>query len=730
MLFYSSVAPALTIWLNWFASDALGIIMVAPLLIGLGSLKDDLPQKRELLEGIVTLTALVVVSAIAFGAPAHDWYTVLPLGLLLPILLAAHCRPVFAAGAALILGFAVVWTTTFGIGELGEFPSLSDRVHAARATLLAISMGTLVLAALFAERRHKEVALKNANHRLQLALDGAELGVWSLDIKTGRFQSDARDRQIHGYRPDQPPETVAAARAFIHPSDLPILDAAFVAAKRTGARCKAEYRLAPASKGTLSPQERWAALEGTLVRDAHGRAVQFLGVTRNISDSKQAERALAERDLQLALAGKFALVGTFAFDVDSGRMQVSAGYVAIHGLAEGSDESSRADWRARVHPDDLSDVEAGFAQAVADKRREHYCEYRIVGSSGEIRWIDLRSFITYREGAAPRLVGANIDVTQRKQTEAALKEREASLADALDAGQVMAFEWNAITGQSRRSLNAARIIDHDQSWVDSRQGNQFLKRIHPEDRPSFKAHIKQLSRDNSSYAVNFRFCCRDGRQVWLEETARGEFDATGKLLRIKGLTRDITERKHAELALEERNIQVALAEKATLVGNFAYDLDTEIMQISEGYAAIHGFPEGTIEIRRSQCLADVHPDDIRRVEQARSQAFNARRREYGVEYRITRADGDVCWVETRCFISYASDGHPQRVLGVSIDMTERKQWRNSNASWWLNSTTASRIRWPPLPPSSRRPRKDRDHCQTLSPHSMAGSNRWRRPMNC
>ena len=219
LLFYRSVAPALTIWLNWFASDALGIIMVAPLLIGLGSLKDDLPQKRELLEGIVTLTALVVVSAIAFGAPAHDWYTVLPLGLLLPILLAAHCRPVFAAGAALILGFAVVWTTTFGIGELGELPSLPDRVHAARATLLAISMGTLVLAALFAERRHKEVALENASHRLQLALDSAELGVWSLDIKTGRFQSDARDRQIHGYRPDQPPETVAAARpSFIPPT--------------------------------------------------------------------------------------------------------------------------------------------------------------------------------------------------------------------------------------------------------------------------------------------------------------------------------------------------------------------------------------------------------------------------------------------------------------------------------------------------------------------------------
>ena len=62
-----------------------------------------------------------------------------------------------------------------------------------------------------------------------------------------------------------------------------------------------------------------------------------------------------------------------------------------------------------------------------------------------------------------------------------------------------------------------------------------------------------------------------------------------------------------------------------------------------------------------------------RVEQVRSQSFRARRREYNVEYRITRAGGEVRWVETRCFIAYGSDGHPQRVLGVSIDITERKQ---------------------------------------------------------
>ena len=136
---------------------------------------------------------------------------------------------------------------------------------------------------------------------------------------------------------------------------------------------------------------------------------------------------------------------------------------------------------------------------------------------------------------------------------------------------------------------------------------------------------------------------------------------------------ELREFRQAEQALAERNIQLSLAAKSGLVGTYAYDADTEIMQISAGFAAIHGFPEGTTEIARSECLAGVHPDDIGRVEQFRSEAFRERRREYNVEYRIIRPGGELRWVETRCFISFSDAGHPHRVVGVSIDITERKR---------------------------------------------------------
>ena len=97
------------------------------------------------------------------------------------------------------------------------------------------------------------------------------------------------------------------------------------------------------------------------------------------------------------------------------------------------------------------------------------------------------------------------------------------------------------------------------------------------------------------------------------------------------------------------------------------------MQISEGYAAIHGFPDGTTEIARSEWQPGLHPEDRVRLEESRSRCFRERLDEYGSDYRIVRSEGDVRWIDARCFVSYDGDGRPKRVIGVNIDVTERKR---------------------------------------------------------
>jgi hypothetical protein len=160
-------------WLHWFASDVVGIITVAPLVIGLAEAVREPPPRNEILEGIAALVALGVMTVIIVSLPPKPWQTMIPVALLFPILLwvAAHCRPGFAAAAAFIVSLTIVWTITFGLGHFGDpAVSIDDRIMGARAAILGVSLCAYVLAALFAERRQHTAVVEESAARLHEAL--------------------------------------------------------------------------------------------------------------------------------------------------------------------------------------------------------------------------------------------------------------------------------------------------------------------------------------------------------------------------------------------------------------------------------------------------------------------------------------------------------------------------------------------------------------------------------
>jgi signal transduction histidine kinase len=178
VLFHGSAASAPVIWFHWFSSDAIGIIAVAPLAIGLASLARNLPPRREIAEGVLALAVVSLVCALLAFMPNEPWTAVLAIGALCPLLLwiAARLHPAFAAIATFICSTTIVWTTTFTIGIFGDpHLSIEERVLAAQATILAITLGALVLAALFSERRLHEAAILERESRLQDAWKSAEL---------------------------------------------------------------------------------------------------------------------------------------------------------------------------------------------------------------------------------------------------------------------------------------------------------------------------------------------------------------------------------------------------------------------------------------------------------------------------------------------------------------------------------------------------------------------------
>jgi signal transduction histidine kinase len=177
LLFHNSTATALTIWTRWFTSDAIGVVTVTPLLVGLFSMWRDPPQGGEVLEGGLALALVAVLSGFVVHLPSDLWVVEVIVASLFPLFLwiAARCRPVFTGAATFVFNLIIIWTTTFQVGVFGH-PSLSidERILFAQAAILAQSLCALVLAALFAERRQHETILMASEARLQDALRAAQ----------------------------------------------------------------------------------------------------------------------------------------------------------------------------------------------------------------------------------------------------------------------------------------------------------------------------------------------------------------------------------------------------------------------------------------------------------------------------------------------------------------------------------------------------------------------------
>jgi len=148
LLFQGSGGSPLTIWQHWVASDALGVVIVAPLVVGLVQTVNDPPSRHEAMEGGATLVVLTLASLLGLSSAGNYGLTILFFALLLPILLwpAAHCRPACAAAAVFILGLVVILSMTFNVGHLSD-PDVpfGSRVRAVQAALLAISTCTLAM---------------------------------------------------------------------------------------------------------------------------------------------------------------------------------------------------------------------------------------------------------------------------------------------------------------------------------------------------------------------------------------------------------------------------------------------------------------------------------------------------------------------------------------------------------------------------------------------------------
>jgi PAS domain S-box-containing protein len=286
ILFHDATASILVTWQEWFASDALGIVTIAPLVIGLASAAREPPAGSETIEGLLALASLIAMSVIVIALPQEPWTMVMPVALLFPVLLwiAARCRPLFAAAAVFIVTMAIVWTTTAGIGHFGG-PGLpiTDRVLAARAGILAVALCAYVLAALFSERRQHAAALAEGEARLQEALTAGAVMTFVWDIGTGLSQRSANAAQILGFGQQQNFSS-SNFLSRVHPDDRERFKALVRSVAPEHPAYTATFRFKH-----LDGREVWLEETARAEFDAVGRLLRLKGLTLDVTARKRSQ---------------------------------------------------------------------------------------------------------------------------------------------------------------------------------------------------------------------------------------------------------------------------------------------------------------------------------------------------------------------------------------------------------------------------------------------------------
>src|SRR5208337_1152537 len=195
-----TAAPFIFLWSRLVWANIAGIVMVAPLALGLAAATRKPPSRREVIEGTAVLAFHMLASAHAFALlplGLGRWMLLAPFTSQLPLLLwlSVRCGPLFAATGSLVLGLSILGSFTLGRGRFADanFP-LGERLAATDFAMIATAFVALAIAALIAERKDAELAASQSRARLKLSLDAGRLGLWELDAKTGSFEATKRAR--------------------------------------------------------------------------------------------------------------------------------------------------------------------------------------------------------------------------------------------------------------------------------------------------------------------------------------------------------------------------------------------------------------------------------------------------------------------------------------------------------------------------------------------------------
>jgi PAS domain S-box-containing protein len=214
-------------------------------------------------------------------------------------------------------------------------------------------------------------------------------------------------------------------------------------------------------------------------------------------------------------------------------------------------------------------------------------------------------------------------------------------------------------------------LDFTGRSIEQELGNGWAEGVHQDD---FKRCLEVYTSAfdaRQPFVMQYRLRRNDGEYRWTSDQGVPRYDPQGRFAGYIGSCVDVTELVNKDQALRESEERMRVAAEAINLGIWEWDLTKDEIWATNARRALVGWPASG-KIDWNDFLSSLHPDDRDRVRQTVDDAIRGGE-DFDSEYRLILPDGIVRWMSMRGSVHFDDDGKPARLLGISIDITARKQ---------------------------------------------------------
>ncbi|MEN3951731.1 PAS domain S-box protein [Iodidimonas sp. SYSU 1G8] len=405
-------------------------------------------------------------------------------------------------------------------------------------------------------------------------------------------------------------------------------------------------------------------------RDRQGEVGGILIFSEVVTREKLLEERVEAEANRLKRAELLGGSGAWEWDIAENRVTWSEGVAALLGLA--GQEADDNDWMRLVHPEDKESL----ARSVTDALRgeaSYDLEARVVRDDGRLLHLRILGEVTRDAAGHPlSVLGAMQDVSQSRQQERELRTLHRRYRLASEVSGTAAWEILPLERRILADENLARLIGRGNETISDNL-DDWIAALPPADQRKVEEVLAGIvAGERSTYDLTMRTRLPDGRSIWLSAYGRVLGRQTGETLRIVGTTRDVTERKQAELALANSERNLLVAQQIAQLGSWEWDVGSETLNCSPEMLRLYGFPADHGPLPLGDLMSRVHPDDAARVAADVERLRSGQDEIIETEMRLVRPEGGTIWITglARAFLN--EKGGVIRMNGAVQDNTARR----------------------------------------------------------